>query len=135
MNNFGKNLALWIIIGLLLVALFNLFQSSANRSPPNPTAYSEFLDQVSNGQVSEVTVQGKTITYTSTDRRTYSTHAMDDPGLVDRLIAKKVTFKSVPTDENVPTLFSILINWFPMLLLIAVWLFFMRQMRGAGPKG
>ncbi len=134
MNNFGKNLALWIIIGLLLVALFNLFQSSANRSPPNPTPYSEFIEQVNKGQVSDVTIQGTTITYTSTDKRTFSTHAPNDPNLVDRLIAKNVNFKAVPTDENVPTLFSILINWFPMLLLIAVWIFFMRQMQGGGGR-
>ncbi len=134
MNNFGKNLALWIIIGLLLVALFNLFQSSANRGSPNLMPYSEFVDQVNKGQVSDVTIQGKTVTYTLSDKRQFSTHAPDDPNLVDRLIAKNVTFKALPADDNVPTLFSILVNWFPMLLLIAVWIFFMRQMQGGGGR-
>jgi cell division protease FtsH len=134
-NNFGKNLALWIIIGLLLVALFNLFQSSANRGAPNLMPYSEFIDQVNKGQVSDVTIQGKTITYTLSDKRQFSTHAPDnDAGLVDRLINKNVTFKALPADDNVPTLFSILVNWFPMLLLIAVWIFFMRQMQGGGGR-
>jgi cell division protease FtsH len=134
-NNFGKNLALWIIIGLLLVALFNLFQSSANRGSPNLMPYSEFIDQVNKGQVSDVTIQGKTITYTLSDKRQFSTHAPDnDGGLVDRLINKNVTFKALPADDNVPTLFSILVNWFPMLLLIAVWIFFMRQMQGGGGR-
>jgi len=133
-NNFGKNLALWIIIGLLLVALFNLFQSSANRGSPNLMPYSEFVDQVNKGQVSDVTIQGKTVTYTLSDKRQYSTHAPDDPGLVERLIAKNVIFKALPADDNVPTLFNILVNWFPMLLLIAVWIFFMRQMQGGGGR-
>jgi cell division protease FtsH len=133
-NNFGKNLALWIIIGLLLVALFNLFQSSANRGSPNLMPYSEFLDQVNKGQVSDVTIQGKTVTYTLSDKRQFSTHAPDDPNLVDRLINKNVTFKALPADDNVPTLFNILVNWFPMLLLIAVWIFFMRQMQGGGGR-
>ena len=97
MNNFGKNLALWIIIGLLLVALFNLFQSSANRGSPNLMPYSEFLDQVNKGQVSDVTIQGKTVTYTLSDKRQFSTHAPDDPNLVDRLINKNVTFKAKST--------------------------------------
>jgi len=132
-NNFGKNLALWIIIGLLLVALFNLFQSSANRGSPNLMPYSEFIDQVNKGQVSEVTIQGKTVTYTS-DKHQFSTHAPDDPGLVDRLISKNVNFKALPADDNVPTLFNILVNWFPMLLLIGVWIFFMRQMQGGGGR-
>ena len=69
MNSFGKNLALWIIIGLLLVALFNLFQSSATRSPQNSLAYSEFVNDVNRGQVREVTIQGDTISGKFTDGR------------------------------------------------------------------
>jgi cell division protease FtsH len=133
-NNFGKNLALWIIIGLLLVALFNLFQNSANRGSPNLMPYSEFIDQVNKGQVSDATIQGKTITYVLSDKRQFSTHAPDDSGLVERLISKNVNFKALPADDNVPTLFNILVNWFPMLLLIAVWIFFMRQMQGGGGR-
>jgi len=133
-NNFGKNLALWIIIGFLLVALFNLFQNSTNRSAPNAQPYSEFVDELNRGQVSDVTIQGNSITFTLNDKRaTYSTHSPNDPGLVDRLIAKGVTFKALPADDNV-SLFNILINWFPMLLLIAVWVFFMRQMQGGGGR-
>jgi len=134
-NNFGKNLALWIIIGLLLVALFNLFQSSANRGSSNPKPYSEFIDEVNRGQVSDVTIQGNVITFTLADKHaTYSTYAPNDPGLVRQLLDKGVTIKAAPTEENVPTLFSILINWFPMLLLIGVWIFFMRQMQGGGGR-
>ena len=135
MNNFGKNLALWIIIGLLLVALFNLFQNSTNRSAPNAKPYSEFIEEVNRGQVSDVTIQGNTITFTLIDKRsTFSTYAPNDPGLVRQLLDKGVTIKASPTEENVPTLFGILINWFPMLLLIGVWIFFMRQMQGGGGR-
>ncbi|MGO8915164.1 MAG: ATP-dependent zinc metalloprotease FtsH [Stellaceae bacterium] len=135
MNNFGKNLALWVIIVVLLILLFNLFQNSANRSSASGQDYSEFVDEVDRGQVSNVTIQGNTITYQLADKRgSYSTHAPNDPGLVQRLLDKHVNFKSVPADENVPTLLGVLINWFPMLLLIGVWIFFMRQMQGGGGR-
>ena len=113
MNNFGKNLALWIIIGVLLVLLFNLFQSSASRNAPNTEDYSQFIAEVDAGQVSNVTIQGKTLTYQLTDKRsTFTTHAPDqDPELVGRLINKHVNFKVVPTDENMPTLLGYLLNW------------------------
>jgi cell division protease FtsH len=135
-NNFGKNLALWIVIGLLLVVLFNIFQSSTNRSTSNLEPYSTFLEEVDHGQVSDVTIQGKTITYQMAGDKhgAYTTHAPDDPGLVERLVNKHVTFKSVPAEDNVPTLFNIILNWFPMLLLIGVWIFFMRQMQGGGGR-
>ena len=134
MNNFGKNLVLWIIIGLLLVALFNLFQSSTSHTPQNSLAYSAVVEDVNRGQVADVTIQGNTINGTFTDKRTFSTYAPNDPGLVNRLIEKGVTVKAAPPEENVPTLFGVLINWFPMLLLIGVWIFFMRQMQGGGGR-
>jgi cell division protease FtsH len=133
-NNFGKNLVLWIIIGLLLVALFNLFQSSTSRGPQNSLPYSAFIEDVKNGQVADVTIQGNTINGTFTDKRTFSTYAPSDPNLVSQLLAKNVTVKAAPPEENVPTLFGVLINWFPMLLLIGVWIFFMRQMQGGGGR-
>jgi cell division protease FtsH len=133
-NNFGKNLVLWIIIGLLLVALFNLFQSSTSHGPQNTLPYSAFIEDVKQGQVSDVTIQGNTIAGTFTDKRTFSTYAPSDPSLVSQLLAKGVTVKAAPPEENVPTLFGVLINWFPMLLLIGVWIFFMRQMQGGGGR-
>src|SRR5690242_13538256 len=84
-NSFGKNLALWIIIGLLLVALFNLFQSSATRGPQNTLAYSEFVNDVNRGQVREVTIQGNSVSGKFTDGRSFSTFAPNDPNLVNRL--------------------------------------------------
>ncbi len=134
MNSFGKNLALWIIIGLLLVALFNLFQSSATRSPQNSLAYSEFVNDVNRGQVREVTIQGNTISGKFTDGRSFSTYSPTDPTMVNRLIDHGILIRAAPAEESVPSLFGILISWFPMLLLIGVWIFFMRQMQGGGGR-
>jgi len=137
-NNFGKNLALWIIIGLLLVALFNLFQSSTSHAPQNSLAYSEFVADVAKGQVREVTIQGGgqggTVNGKFTDGRAFSTYVPNDPNLVGRLLDKGVTIHAAPNDDSMPSLFGILISWFPMLLLIGVWIFFMRQMQGGGGR-
>jgi cell division protease FtsH len=133
-NNFGKNLALWIVIGLLLVALFNLFQTSSSRGPQSSLAFSDFLNDVNRGQVSDVTIQGNNISGHFTDSRAFTTYAPNDPNLVNRLTEKNVRITAAPVDENVPSLFGVLISWFPMLLLIGVWIFFMRQMQGGGGR-
>jgi cell division protease FtsH len=133
-NNFGKNLALWIIIGLLLVALFNLFQTSSTRGPQASLPFSDFLSDVNRGQVADVTIQGHNISGHFTDGRAFSTYAPDDPNLVSRLTDKQVRITAAPIEDNVPSLFSILVSWFPMLLLIGVWVFFMRQMQGGGGR-
>jgi cell division protease FtsH len=133
-NNFGKNLALWIVIGLLLVALFNLFQTSSNRGPQSTLAFSDFLNDVNRGQVSDVTIQGNNISGHFSDSRAFTTYAPNDPNLVNRLTEKNVRITAAPVDENVPSLFGVLISWFPMLLLIGVWIFFMRQMQGGGGR-
>jgi cell division protease FtsH len=133
-NNFGKNLALWIVIGLLLVALFNLFQTSSTRGPQSTLAFSDFVTDVNRGQVTDVTIQGNAITGHFTDGRAFTTYSPTDPGLVGRLIDKGVRITASPVDENVPSLFGVLVSWFPMLLLIGVWIFFMRQMQGGGGR-
>ena len=134
MNNFGKNLALWIIIGLLLVALFNLFQSSSTRSPQTTVPFSELLAEVDRGQVADVTIKGNQVSGHFTDGRSFSTYVPPEAGLVERLTQKNVRISAVPDDSNVPSLFSVLLSWFPMLLLIGVWIFFMRQMQSGGGK-
>jgi len=133
-NNFGKNLALWIVIGLLLVALFNLFQTSSTRGPQSTLAFSDFVADVNRGQVTDVTIQGSSITGHLTTGQGFTTYAPTDPGLVPRLIDKGVRITASPIDENVPSLFSVVVSWFPMLLLIGVWIFFMRQMQGGGGR-
>ncbi|WP_430397710.1 ATP-dependent zinc metalloprotease FtsH [Ferrovibrio sp.] len=133
MNMFGRNLALWVIIALLVVALFNLFQGPTMREGGSQVAYSDFLNDVQNGQVTDVAIQGHTIKGHYRDGRGFSTYAPSDPGLVGRLTERGVRVQALPPEEN-STLVQILISWFPMLLLIGVWIFFMRQMQSGGGK-
>ncbi len=134
MNNIGRNLALWVIIGLLLIALFNLFQGSSGQGPQANLKFSDFLDEVDQGRINEVMIQGNTITGRDKNNRPFTTYAPDGANLVDRLSAKNVHISAAPDEEGVPSLFGVLLNWFPMLLLIAVWIFFMRQMQSGGGK-
>ncbi len=134
MNNLGKNLALWIIIALLLVALFNLFQNSSSHGSSTQLAYSDFIGDINHGQVNDVTIQGTTVTGHLSNGSTFTTTTPTDPTLVGRLLDKNVHINASAVDENVPSLFGILISWFPMLLLIGVWIFFMRQMQGGGGR-
>ncbi|HEU0071965.1 MAG TPA: ATP-dependent zinc metalloprotease FtsH [Alphaproteobacteria bacterium] len=132
--NFGKNLALWVIIGLLLIALFNMFQSPSTRTGQKPMAFSDFLAEVDRGQVADVTIQGQTINGHFGDGRAFSTYTPNDPNLVGTLREKNVRITAAPPEENSPSLLGVLLSWFPMLLLIGVWIFFMRQMQSGGGK-
>ena len=136
MNNIGRNLALWIIIALLLLTLFNLFQGQSTRDPATPLAFSEFLDRVEGGQVRDVTIEGNQITgHLAGTGQSFSTYMPDDPGLVSRLRSNAVLIDVKPSgDERVSPLYGVLLNWLPMLLIIGVWIFFMRQMQGGGGK-
>jgi cell division protease FtsH len=134
LNNFSKNLALWVIIGLLLIALFNLFQSPSTRGPQTSLAFSDFLTEVQAGRVADVVIQGNSISGHFADGRLFTTYAPNDPNLVDRLTGAGVRIAAVPQDENMPSLVGVLVSWFPMLLLIGVWIFFMRQMQAGGGK-
>ena len=135
MNNFTKNLALWVIIGLLLIALFNLFQNPSSRSSQSTLSYSDFLGEVDAGRINDVTIQGKTINGHFTDGRAFSTYVPpEDPNLVASLRERGVTITAAPSDDSMPSLLGVLVSWFPMLLLIGVWIFFMRQMQSGGGK-
>ena len=133
MNNSGKNIFIWIIIGLILISLFNLFSGSV-RGPEVQLAYSEFLAKVKVGEVNDVMVKGNEIHGHFSDGRTFTTYSPNDPDLVEKLNKNKVMIKAAPPEGNSPTFLDILISWFPMLLLIGVWIFFMRQMQGGGGK-
>ena len=133
--NFTKNLALWGVIILLLFALINLFQGSTSHGPQSDMGYSDFLEQVDQGKIANVTIQGQQITGHKTDGLQFSTMApANDPNLITKLSDHKVTFNVAPADDNMHPLFQILLSWFPMLLLIGVWIFFMRQMQSGGGK-
>jgi cell division protease FtsH len=131
--NFPK-LVMVAALLVFLAAAFNLFNNPAQGRKSNEIPYSEFLTDVDSGNISEATLAGNRIIGTLRDGNTqFTTYAPDDPGLVERLRAKGVKFKARPSDEDVPSLMSMLLNWFPMLLLIGIWVFFMRQMQsGSG---
>ena len=132
--NFSRNMALWLVIALLVFALFNLFQGTAQRGQELPLAFSDFLTSVESGDIRDVTLQGSGITGHYRDGRNFSTYAPDNANLVPILTKYGVRISALPYDDDSPTLFSILISWFPMLLLIGVWIFFMRQMQSGGGK-
>ena len=133
MNANLRNFALWVIIGLLLIALFNLFQSPGQRTSSNEISFSQLLNEVDQGRVRDVTISGSQINGHFSDGRGFQTYAPNDPSLVQRLYGKGVSIAAKPPSEELSIL-SVLMSWFPMLLLIAVWIFFMRQMQGAGGK-
>ncbi len=132
--NFSKNLALWIIIALLLVMLFNLFQTSTPQRGTGQIAFSEFMAEVDRGQVADVTIQGYHVTGHYSDNRSFATYLPPEANIVPRLRESGIRISALPPAEDQPTLWGILVSWFPMLLLIGVWIFFMRQMQGGGGK-
>ena len=134
MSNFGRNLALWVIIALLLVVLFNLFQPGSSRSPAAQLAYSDFLADVNGGRVRDVTIQGRIVSGLMADGRQFQTYTPEDPTLVSRLTEKGVRVIAKPEESDVNPLLHYVLSWFPMLLLIGVWVFFMRQMQGGGGR-
>ena len=134
MSNFGRNLALWVVIALLLVALFNLFQPGTARPGAAQVAYSDFLTEVNAGRVRDVTIQGRTVSGQLTDGRSFQTYTPEDPTLVSTLTGKGIRVVAKPEESDVNPLFHYLLSWFPMLLLIGVWVFFMRQMQSGGGR-
>jgi cell division protease FtsH len=130
----SRNLALWIVIALLVFALFNLFQRATPRNVGQPLGYSDFIGQVESGEVREVTIKGHQVTGVARDGRTVMTYAPEDPQLINKLHKHGVRITALPADDGAPSFWSVLISWFPMLLLIGVWIFFMRQMQAGGGK-
>ncbi len=131
MNNFSRNLLLWATISLVMIILFNLFNQP--QVPQQKLSYTELLNRVDLGEVLAVKIQGQKVTGTLVDDRRFTSFVPDDPGFVDRLLKNNVQVEAEP-EETASWLTTILISWFPMLLLIGVWIFFMRQMQGGGGK-
>jgi cell division protease FtsH len=134
MSNFGRNLALWVIIALLLVVLFNLFQPGTSHTAATQVAYSDFISEVNGGRVRDVVIQGRIVSGQLNDGRTFQTYTPEDPTLVKTLTDKNVRVIAKPEDSDVNPLLHYLLSWFPMLLLIGVWVFFMRQMQSGGGR-
>ena len=134
MNN-TRNLIVWVVVGLLLVSLFNFFQGSPTGSNAREINFSQFVAEVEAGNVEEVVISGDSITGKLADGRRFSSYAPpNDPTLINRLTERGVSITAKPDTSNAPTIWGILLSWFPMLLLIGVWVFFMRQMQSGGGK-
>jgi len=125
-----KNIVLWVIVAMVLMSVFNNF--GPQKAKQDEIDYSSFISNIKNGAVSKVDIQGRTITGTLTNNSDFTTYSPDyDPGLMGDLLDNGVTIQAKPAEQT-GLLMQIFISWFPMLLLIGVWIFFMRQMQGGG---
>src|SRR6476659_588483 len=134
MNANLRNFALWVIIVLLLLALFTLFQNPGQRPTSQDISFSQLLNEVDQGRVRDVLIQGPEIHGTFTDGRSFQTYAPNDPSLIQRLYGKGVSITARPQQNDVPWFVSLLVSWLPFIALIGVWIFLSRQMQGAGGK-
>src|SRR5499425_647058 len=134
MNANLRNFALWVIIVLLLLALFTLFQNPGQRTTSQDISFSQLLNEVDQGRVRDVLIQGPEIHGTFTDGRSFQTYAPNDPSLIQRLYGKGVSITARPQQNDVPWFVSLLVSWLPFIALIGVWIFLSRQMQGAGGK-
>jgi cell division protease FtsH len=132
MNNLIKNVAIWLVIALVLMTVFNQF--SARQQQTTSMEYSQFIDAVKQGQVAKVTIEGRVLKGVNSDGRKFTTYSPSDPWLVSDLLKAGVIIEAKPEEEP-SLLMNIFVSWFPMLLLIGVWIFFMRQMQGGGRGG
>ena len=132
MNNLLKNIGIWLVIGLVVLTVVKQFD--ARQGTKDSVAYSEFMDSAKAGKVESATVEGRSIKWMSTDKKRFVTYSPGDIWMVGDLVKYGVKVEAKPEEEQ-SFLVQIFISWFPMLLLIGVWIFFMRQMQGGGRGG
>jgi len=132
LNNLFKNFAVWLVIGIVLMTVFNQF--NARQTAQATMEYSQFLDEVKQGHISKVLIQGRTLEATTMDGKKITSYSPPDLWMVSDLLKYNVKVVAKPEEEQ-SFLMSIFVSWFPMLLLIGVWVFFMRQMQGGGKGG
>ncbi len=133
MNNLTKNLLLWLVIAIVLMSVFNNFGN--RQQATRPLEYSTFIQKVRQNEVERVTIQGREVTGKLKNNESFTTYSPGDPGMIGDLIDHGVAFDAKPQEEQ-SLLLTIFINWFPLLLLVGVWVFFMRQMQGGmGGRG
>jgi cell division protease FtsH len=126
-----KNIAMWAVIVFLTIGLYNMFKNpQSNVRSGKQIIFSDFLDSVDNGEVVKVEIQGNNIKGVYSNGNSFLTFSPNYPNLIEKLSDKGVSISAAPLEEKMPSLFGVLLSWFPMLLLIAVWIFFMRQMQG-----
>jgi cell division protease FtsH len=132
LNNIAKSVAIWLGVALILMTIFNQFNKTAKTD--NQVVYSQFMQEVKAGNVAKVQIDGKIIRATTHDGKNFNTYAPTDLWLISDLLKNDVTIEAKP-EEQESLLMSIFVSWFPMILLIGVWVFFMRQMQGGGKGG
>ena len=132
MNNMFKNLAIWLVIGLVLMTVFNQFNS--RQVATGAVEYSQFIEEVKAGRISKVVMEGRTLKATTSEGKRITSYAPPDLWLVSDLLKNGVKIEAKPEEEP-SFLMNLFVSWFPMLLLIGVWVFFMRQMQGGGKGG
>ena len=132
MNNMFKNIAIWLVVALVMMTVFNQF--STRQVTQAQMDYSQFIDEVKQGQITKVVIENHVIKGVKNDGKRFSTYAPSDPWMVSDLLKNGVAVEAKPEEEP-SFLTQIFISWFPMLLLIGVWVFFMRQMQGGGKGG
>src|SRR5919198_1810012 len=127
-----KNLVIWLVIGLVLMTVFNQFNN--RQTAQAPMEYSQFLEEVKSGRISKVTIEGSQLKARTVDGKPVTSYSPGDIWLVSDLLKYGVKIEAKPEEEP-SLLMNIFVSWFPMLLLIGVWVFFMRQMQGGGRGG
>ncbi|MFQ6672695.1 MAG: ATP-dependent metallopeptidase FtsH/Yme1/Tma family protein, partial [Candidatus Tectimicrobiota bacterium] len=131
MNQFSKNLILWLVIGLIMIALFQAFNRPQKQS--REVVFSDFINLVEEGQVVEVLVRGDRVHGRLVGGTQFRTYTPEDPELIGLLRAKGIRISVEPPEQNTWYM-SLLVTWFPMILLLGIWVFFMRQMQAGGSK-
>ena len=132
MNNLIKNVAIWLVIALVLMTVFNQF--STRQTTQKAVEYSQFIEEVKQGRIAKVTIEGRVLKGVKSTGERFTTYSPSDPWLVSDLLKNGVIVEAKPEEEP-SLLMNIFVSWFPMLLLIGVWIFFMRQMQGGGRGG
>ena len=132
--NISRNLMLWVVILVGVVALFNLFQGNSPRNAATELPFSEFRAAIERGEVQNVTIQGNYVAGRLKSGGDFRTYAPDDPALVSTLLQNGVAVKAAPPPNSEFSFWNLLISWLPMLLIVGVWIFFMRQMQSGGGK-
>ncbi len=132
MNNLMKNMAIWLVIALVLMTVFNQFNT--RQTTQKAMEYSQFIDEVKQGKIAKVTIEGRVVKGVKSTGEKFTTYAPSDIWMVTDLLKNGVIVEAKPEEEP-SLLMNIFVSWFPMLLLIGVWVFFMRQMQGGGRGG
>jgi len=132
MNNMFKNLVIWLVIGMVLMTVFNQFNT--RQTAQAPMDYSQFYEEVKSGHIAEVVIEGRNLKAKTTEGKSITSYSPGDIWLISDLLKYGVKVKAKPEEEP-SLLMNIFVSWFPMLLLIGVWVFFMRQMQGGGRGG